>query len=83
MLVRSSARLGLTVENNLNMKKEILIASILPAFWVVLAISWIGTPPKPAAPGELLNGGIVLAAMITTIPGAVIAYICGRASKDE
>ena len=63
--------------------KNILYASIAPAFWVLLAISWIGTPPAHHEPGEMLNGGIVLGAAITTIPCAIIGYLCGKDSKGE
>jgi hypothetical protein len=75
--------LGITVELEINMKKQILIASIAPTFWVCSAIWMVGTPPAHHEPGEMLTGGIVIAAAIMVIPCAVIGYLCGKDSKSE
>lgn len=63
------------------MTKQILIAAIAPTFLVCLAISWVGTPPTYYAPGEMLNGGIVISAALISIPCAVIGYLCGKKSN--
>ena len=65
------------------MKKEIIIASLAPAFWVLVGIYHIGMPRPDHVPGECFQGDVVLDMAIIAIPCAIIAYLAGQSSKDE
>jgi hypothetical protein len=64
------------------MKKQILIAAIAPTFWICFAICMVGQPVK-TPDYQYEQGGIVIAAALMGVPCAVIAYLCGKNSKDE
>jgi hypothetical protein len=79
---RSMRWLGITVELETNMKKEILIAAIWPALWTLLAFSWLGTEKEPS-PVKYFTGAHVLVMALIVIPPAVIGYLCGKNTKGE
>lgn len=61
--------------------KNIITASILPTFWIIVGIAHIGTLIKYTAPGERYDGRIVIAFAIVVVPCALFAYLAGANKK--
>lgn len=58
--------------------ESILLAGLVPAFWVVFAIGSIDREVKPTAPGERYDSKIPFAIAAMLAPCAVVAYAAGR-----
>lgn len=61
--------------------KNILIASLLPTFWIALAIWSVGEELKPQEHSIYTGSTVVLMAALV-IPIAVVAFFSGKNSTD-
>lgn len=61
--------------------KHILTASLLPAFWIALAI-WSVGDEREIPKNSTYTGSIVIQTAVLVIPIAVVAFIAGKDSND-